>query len=372
MNFRTRVAVVALENPWNFSTFSGISQAILKALASSGFDAVAVSRPTLYRKLHRMSGFIQRTRLEGALIESSNFRTVLAAPIVRDIRESESSVVIYLNRLLLSTRRSPPVPAALWIDHSVRQMFNYYPGYRNIPVPWQRRMLEAESDAFKAATVVCFASKWAMEDARNAYPEFESKFHVVPFGPNIVPTETRGGSCVGASVQVLTVAADWQRKGVDKLFAACEELRVEFPSLTLVGVGNTPPNYIVSQSWVHWYPNLKLEDENSQELMRSLFQKSRVFALISKAECFGIAAVEAGVFGLPLVVTRTGGLPEAARESGSPHVVFSSIDISELKDSIRRALDTQRDGERWDSHGDRRSWESRVGEVLVCLKESNA
>lgn len=364
---KPRIAVVAIEDPSNFSTFSGIPWSTLQALESIGWDAIPVSCETRYRTLHRSSAMMQRLGLERSLIESKRLRDVLAKGVAKSLIMKRASAAIYSNRLLFSVRYPPPVPVALWIDHTVEQMLNYYPGYFDVPESALHLMYGAEWEAFSVATTVCFASTWALSGALGRYPEFESKFHVVPFGPNVFPDDISYTPLERPPAQVLTVAYDWERKGVETLFAGCEELRSEIPQLTLVGIGRKPIDRIVSRDWVTWYTDLSPKDQQSRTVLKDLFLKSSAFALMSKAECFGISVVEAGAFGLPLVVTETGGLPYAARVAEPPFLVFSGHAIRDVSDALRRALRSQGSPETWKGEHDQRSWQSRVRRVLRFL-----
>jgi starch synthase len=81
-----------------------------------------------------------------------------------------------------------------------------------------------------------------------------------------------------------------------------------------------------------------------------LYRTADVFVLPTRAETFGIAAVEASAAGLPVVATRTGGLPE---------IVVDGVTgfVSEVDDArgVREAL------ERLVADGDLRDRFGRAG-----------
>lgn len=68
------------------------------------------------------------------------------------------------------------------------------------------------------------------------------------------------------------------------------------------------------------------------------FQKATVFALPSRAETFGIVILEAGAFGVPVVASRVGGIPEIV-EDGVTGRLVPPDDPQALAQALRDLLD---------------------------------
>ena len=100
-------------------------------------------------------------------------------------------------------------------------------------------------------------------------------------------------------VRILFVGGDFYRKGGELLLQACRPLLPEHAELHIVT--RTP---LEPRPGVRVYRDLQ---PNSEALVQ-LYQSSDIFVLPSQAEAFGIAAVEASACGLPVVVSRVGGL----------------------------------------------------------------
>ncbi len=114
---------------------------------------------------------------------------------------------------------------------------------------------------------------------------------------------TRPGDGVA---RLLFVGGDFARKGGDLLLRWAQETQVPAPwELHLVTRDPVPavPNVVVHRGIAN----------NSPELVR-LYQRSDLFVLPTLADCYSLVAMEAMSCGLPVVISRLGGIPEIIAE----------------------------------------------------------
>ena len=107
-------------------------------------------------------------------------------------------------------------------------------------------------------------------------------------------------------VRLLFVGGDFARKGGELLLRWAEGTQVAVPwELHLVTRDTVPPapNVVVHQGVAN----------NSPELVR-LYQRSDLFVLPTLADCYSLVAMEAMACGLPVVISRLGGIPEIIAE----------------------------------------------------------
>jgi glycosyltransferase involved in cell wall biosynthesis len=121
-------------------------------------------------------------------------------------------------------------------------------------------------------------------------------------GPNIVLGER---SRVVGSQNILFVGTDWVRKGGPGLLEAFRALRARHPQAVLNIVGSSPP---IDE------PGVNVVGRVPREQLHCYFSDARLFALPSMLDVFGIACVEALHFGLPIVASAIGAIPEMVRE----------------------------------------------------------
>ena len=120
------------------------------------------------------------------------------------------------------------------------------------------------------------------------------------------------GRHADGTVKILFVGGDFTRKGGDVLLDAFAALPPGSAELRIVTKSS-----IQTMAGVTVHTGLR---PNGAEL-RELFRTSHVFVLPSRSETFGIAAIEAGAAGLPLVVAEVGGLDDLVIEGVTGFVV---------------------------------------------------
>jgi glycosyltransferase involved in cell wall biosynthesis len=124
-----------------------------------------------------------------------------------------------------------------------------------------------------------------------------------------------------------------ERKGFAELVQALAGLPAEVRSgMTLLSFGKEPSaatRHEVGCRWVH----LGVLDSETTQV--AAYSAMDVFVAPSKAEAFGLSALEARACGCRLVVTSVGGLPEA---SGKDAFQVSAGSINEFQEGIQKAL----------------------------------
>ncbi|PPI84717.1 hypothetical protein KEHDKFFH_08420 [Marinobacter maroccanus] len=140
---------------------------------------------------------------------------------------------------------------------------------------------------------------------------------------------------------VLNVARFEQKKGQDVLIEAFAHIAAEYESVKLVLVGATDKMLPELRALcvrkgiercVEFYPDV------SHEYISDFYKGAAIFCLPSRVEPFGIVILEAASFGVPVVASRIGGIPEILTD-GVNGVLVSPDDQCELADAIRSLLD---------------------------------
>jgi glycosyltransferase involved in cell wall biosynthesis len=141
---------------------------------------------------------------------------------------------------------------------------------------------------------------------------------------------------------ILVVARLSRDKRHDILLSAFERLAELYPDLHLVCLGGIDP---LDWSWskelqkrsnrppysekVHWIGHV--------EDVRPWYRRAQLLALASEKESFGRVLVEAMVCGLPVVATRSGGVPEIVRNE-QDGILVTPGSVNEMADAIKRLL----------------------------------
>ena len=127
---------------------------------------------------------------------------------------------------------------------------------------------------------------------------------------------------------ILSVGTFEHRKGQDVLVRAFEAVVRTFRDLDLVMVGRSGPTKESLRALVH---DLGLEDRvrfvpdlPHGQVLR-LVEKAMLFVSPSRSEPFGIALLEAGAFGVPVVACTVGGVPEFITHDLNGRLVAQTI-----------------------------------------------
>jgi glycosyltransferase involved in cell wall biosynthesis len=183
---------------------------------------------------------------------------------------------------------------------------------------------------WRATSVFTPWSEWAAGSLRrNGVPS--EKIKVLPPGVDLdlwVPRRKR--SFAAPKLQVLFVGGDFVRKGGDILLRVAPSISENFEFHVVTRDAIDPPACVQ----VH-------RAEPNSDALRDLYARADLFVLPTRAECFGIAIVEALASGLPCIVGDVGGVSEIVRD-GKTGWLIEPTEPSLLK-ALRGAYDRRHD-----------------------------
>jgi glycosyltransferase involved in cell wall biosynthesis len=170
-------------------------------------------------------------------------------------------------------------------------------------------------------------SSWAAGSLAAEYGVPADRIAVIPPGVDLGQWQPVSRPDDG-TVRILFVGGEFERKGGDLLLDACSRLpdHVELDLVTHAAVPPTDRVRVVN--------DLQPNDPRLLELYRC----ADVFALPSRAETFGIAAVEACASGLPVVASGVGGLTDIVID-GATGLVVPPGDADALTERLGRLVD---------------------------------
>jgi len=155
---------------------------------------------------------------------------------------------------------------------------------------------------------------------------------------------------------ILNIAKFERKKGQDVLIEAFSSISKDYDNLTLVLVGANdsalrPLKQLCSDHGIEDRVHFHLDIPH--ERIAEYFARATVFVLPSRQEPFGIVLLEAGSFALPVIASKTGGIPEIITNGLTGRLVKPN-DPVELASCLRSILDNPSNskamGERLRSH----------------------
>ncbi|NLT52191.1 MAG: glycosyltransferase family 4 protein [Ignavibacteria bacterium] len=185
-------------------------------------------------------------------------------------------------------------------------------------------------------------SKYISDKIKEVFPEFSYKIQSLPNGTNI-PEIISGDNTKAISIKkILFVGRISPEKGVHTLLSAFNKVAKERPDvhLDLAGAIKTAPKeYIISLDSNQYVKNLdKFYNQESYfdklnailynfakekvvfhqhldyEKLKDLYEQADLLVNPSLSESFGMAVIEANSYGVPVIVTKTGGMIELVND----------------------------------------------------------
>lgn len=109
---------------------------------------------------------------------------------------------------------------------------------------------------------------------------------------------------------VITVAELHERKGQKYLLQAIPEIVKKFPNVKFIFIGGGPNRENLENLAKKLHIENHVEFLGKQKEIPKFLKSSDIFCLPSCREAFGLVNLEAMITGLPVIATRTGGIPE--------------------------------------------------------------
>lgn len=208
------------------------------------------------------------------------------------------------------------VPIVLVEDATFAALHNYYPQYTNLPKSIIRDMDALAGGAIEKAALLIYASSWAAQSAIEDYHADAQKVHVVPLGANLDTIPERITALAHRRSQrctLLFLGVDWERKGGPIAFETLQALEDLGVQAELIVCGCIPPKAF-THPHMRVIPFLNKRDPVQRRELEQLYITSDFLLLPTRSECYGLVFCEANAYGLPVIATRTGGVPEVVRD----------------------------------------------------------
>lgn len=293
--------------------------------------------PRIRPSYHRVSGWrdggwIERVPLLPPAVKGRVRATLTSAAIARLPRPDViwtsvgESTTPYLWSQIGPIRR----PIVRDLDCTLAQQEAHAPIYFRRPAKRGPRMALArlqERLLWRYVTLFLPWSQWAADSLREQGVE-DRRIHVLPPGVDLDawrPRPELRGQCDGP-LRLLFVGGDFERKGGPLLL---EVMRTGLADRCVVD--------IVTRDPVAETPGVRVHRaQPNSPLLRELYARADVFVLPTRAECFGIATVEALASGIPAVVSNVGGARDIVEHERTGWLIEPTV--TDLRQTLEQVL----------------------------------
>ncbi|MGY3567072.1 glycosyltransferase family 4 protein [Sinomonas sp. RB5] len=228
-----------------------------------------------------------------------------------------------------------------------------------------RLWIDRQAASSRAADVCCVSTAWAARSFEEDYGVPGERIRVVGIGHR--PRSTQRDVRDWNRPQYLYVGVDWERKNGAAVVAAFRQVREHIPHALLHLVGRVPE---IEEPGIVRHGFLPREDGRAQAILDDLYARATCFVLPSRFDPAGIAYLEAGSAGLPVIATTAGGPQDLIGKAGQlvdPHDVGS---ITQAMKDLAVAERARAAGAEAARVALRYSWTRVAGRVLAALAEA--
>jgi glycosyltransferase involved in cell wall biosynthesis len=205
----------------------------------------------------------------------------------------------------------PGIPHFIYTDHTHLENGRYPDPTAATRI--SRRWVELERSAYRNATMVFTMSTNISRSLIDDYGCRPERVACVLAGSNVIAASSADTDRRRFSArQILFVGVDWERKGGPVLLEAFRRLRASFPDVRLTIVGCSPD---IHEQGVEVVGRVPLQD------VARYYRSASMFCLPTLNEPFGLVILEAFSFGLPVVASRIGAIPEIVADGKSGYLV---------------------------------------------------
>jgi glycosyltransferase involved in cell wall biosynthesis len=330
-----KVLLIHQDGPSNPLTWSGIPNAIGNALTTDGVDVVYLG--PLKRKF--TTGYAIRKRLWekfrlGYLDDVWNITN-----LKNFSRQVDSEVELKKPDLIFSLGVVPiafvatKVPIIAWTDITFKLLAEEY-----LKNPCPETILSGnwvERNAMKRAQAIIYSSCWAAQSAIRDYGFSPEKAHAWAVGSNFSPKngseEVHGliksrSERLDCSCELLFVSVDYQRKGGAVALQILEALVSSGVRATLHVIGRGLPEHLAASPMIRNHGFLNKAKVDDARKMAEIFASAHFLILPSRADCTPIVIAEAAAWGIPIIASNVGGIPEMIDDRINGFIVAPSDD----------------------------------------------
>lgn len=230
------------------------------------------------------------------------------------------------------------IPIILWTDLLYSDYYDHYFNKEKISKKTKKSIKNIEKLALIKCNKVFLSSKWAIKKAKKKYPNISQKFKLLEFGPNLetnynkkfIKRKIKERS--NTRLKLITLSVNWRRKGIDKILSINKIINKKGinTQLTILGIKEKK----IKHKNVNIVNFINKNKKNGEKKISNYLLKNHFHLLLSNAEAYGIALIEANSRGLPNIAFNVGGINHIVKNNVNGKLFHHNSDLNKISNYI--------------------------------------
>lgn len=362
-------------DPFDRDAGSGVDFNMYEAFQQNDVEMTTVGpykdRPSLLEKIYRKGHRLFSRKLTAKFSEAYLH---YCARIVDETAERVKPDAIFTHNLIPLVYSRSKIPVIYKTDAILSNMHEQWPSYSRFEY---YRMLGWERKALNRSNLIVTVSHWAYEALLEDYHIPNSRIVVMPIPSSlpadVIPQQMDAKTISPDDLRLLSVAKDFNMKGIDISIAATKMLREKGINAQLRVVGQDGEN----SDGVEFMGLYKKADPEMLKGYVSHYEWANLLIHPARYEAAGIVCSEAAAFGAPTITNAAGGLATTVKEEVSGMVLPRGSTAEKYVEAIEGFLNDPERYARMSKTARKRyfeelNWRSMAANILAAFRNLQA
>lgn len=309
---KLRFAYLSAENPENKKVWSGTHYSIYRSLKNLGeVEILGPYEPKLKLLFSRLLNQVywrllkKRISYKHSIFISKAYASYFNQKLSRGNFDFIVAPAASGELAFVKTN----IPVIYITDGTFAGCLNYH---KNLSHLTQKSITEGnfiEQQAINKSRYVIVSSQWCAQSVIKTYKAPAEKVKQIPYGANFekLPGDNEIIYKVPKTWKILFVGVYWESKGGDIAFNAFKILRQKGYDVSITILGCIPPDNVKDDN-LKVIPFIDKNDPDGQKKLFEIYKDHHLLVLPTRFDCTPIVINEASAFGMPCLVSNTGGI----------------------------------------------------------------
>lgn len=312
---RLSIAYITTEDPRTKRSWSGTNYYLMKAIEKYVGDVevfgVLSAQPewTFCSAFNYISLklFGKRYNYRDSFIISRSY----TRRIEKKLKQGQYDLIVAPAGTATMATLKTDIPIVYINDRCVSGALDYHKILTDLYSWSKKESVKVEKTTVEKSLLSVYSSDWAAEAAKQTYQQSANKIYTIPFGGNFdfIPEFTSVKEFPPQKLRLLFAGVNWKEKGGDIAFETLKYLLDNHVHAQLIVCGCVPPDEVRNHPAVLTEGFLNKDNAQEYAKLQSHFSKADFLILPTRFEAYGLVFCEAAAYGLPVLATRTGGIP---------------------------------------------------------------